>query len=74
MQYYSTFGSWQENLENLKNFRDKTISKEKSDMVFSVLEDCWMKFQIMIKQKRAGIMISPEDFKREYDSRAKIIL
>ena len=49
MQYYSSFGKWQKNLENLRNFRDKTVMKEMDELVFSVLEDCWMKFKISIK-------------------------
>ena len=57
MQYYSSMEQWRNNLEGLKNFRDKTVVREKNEEVFSVLEDCWVKFSIGIKQKKAGLLM-----------------
>ena len=44
MQFYTNFSSWKNNLDLMRNFREKTLTKEKNDLVFSVIDDCWMKF------------------------------
>jgi hypothetical protein len=55
MQFYHSVSQWENYLDKLVNFRDRaTVVKEKNEKVFPVLEDCWMKFEVAIKQKKAG--------------------
>jgi len=55
MQFYHSVSQWENYLDKLVNLRDRaTVVKEKNEKVFPVLEDCWMKFDISIKQKKAG--------------------
>lgn len=61
MQFYNNFSSWRNNLDLLRNFRDKTLTKDKNDFAFSVIDDCWMKFIISVKQKKAGLLMLSQE-------------
>eukprot|EP00347_Sterkiella_histriomuscorum_P018285 403346093 len=53
---------------------EKTVLKEQDELVFSVLEDCWMKCNIQIKQKKARLLMVTEEQKAELDLKPKVIL
>jgi hypothetical protein len=56
MKYYQSFDYWERQVSRVYNLRELTMVKneEKNDIVFSVLEDCSIKLEVAIKQKKGG--------------------
>ena len=75
MQFFQTFEYWENNLISLQNLREITLVQqlEKSDLVFSVIEECSLKIDIGIKQKKGGgLLIMTADQRMNYQKKPKL--
>ncbi len=75
MQYFQTFEYWQNNLVSLNNLREISFvnNQEKSELVFTVIEECSLKIDIGIKQKKGGgLLIMTAEQRMNYQIKPKL--
>lgn len=75
LKYYQTFDYWERLVSRVYNLRELTATKvdEKNDIVFSVIEDCSVKLDVAIKQKKGGgLLMMTADQRNEYQKKPKV--
>jgi hypothetical protein len=75
LKYYQTFDYWERLVSRVYNLRELTATKvdEKNNVVFSVIEDCSVKLDVAIKQKKGGgLLMMTADQRSEYQKKPKV--